>query len=201
MTPRWKLAVSRPKPEVCVPVSETASDEDLVRATLAGSREAFDLVVARHQRSVYHLCYRYTGRYEDANDLAQDVFLRAYKGLRDFKGRASFRTWLYRVAINVALNYVTSKSPRLDRMATLDGVDRADPHAENPAEAVLREERAKRVRQAIAQLPPKQRATLLLRVYQELPHEEIAVIVGSSVGACKANLFHALNKLRKLLEP
>jgi RNA polymerase sigma-70 factor (ECF subfamily) len=201
VTPAWKLAVAGARPESPVVVSDTASDAELVRAALQGSGAAFDLIVIRHRRRVYQLCYRYVGSHEDANDLAQDVFLRAYRGLEHFKGQASFTTWLYRIAVNVALNRVTAKAPRLDRMAPLDGVDRPDPHAEDPAAALLREERARRVRRAIAQLPPKQRATLVLRVYQELSHEEIAAVVGSSVGACKANLFHALNKLRTLLKP
>lgn len=189
------------EPEAAPVVADTAADEELVRAALSGTREAFDMLVSRHQRRVYQLCYRYVGQHEEANDLAQDVFVRAYKGLGQFKGRASFTTWLYRIAVNVALNRVTSKVPRLDRMVSLDGVERPDPRADNPSERLLREERATRVRRAIAQLPPKQRATIVLRVYQELSHEEIAAILGSSVGACKANLFHALNRLRTLLEP
>ncbi len=201
VTPNWKVAVTGAGTETGGRVSETASDEALVRDAVEGSRDAFDLIVTRHRRSVYQLCYRYAGRHEDANDLAQDVFLRAFRGLRHFKGRSSFKTWLYRIAVNVALNYVTSKGPRLDQMASLDGIEYPDRRVEGPSDALLREERARRVRQAIAQLPRKQRATLVLRVYHELPHEEIASILGSSVGACKANLFHALNKLRALLEP
>ncbi len=199
--PEWKLTVAGGEPETAsLPVSDTATDAELVRATLGGAREAFDVIVTRHRRSIYQLCYRYVGRQEDANDLAQDVFLRAYRGLRSFKGQASFTTWLYRIAVNAALNRVRSKALRLERMAPIDAVDHPDPRAEDPAEAVLRGERARRVRAAIAQLPPKQRATLVLRVYEELSHEEIAAVLGSSVGACKANLFHALNRLKELLE-
>jgi RNA polymerase sigma-70 factor (ECF subfamily) len=200
--PEWTLTVSSPDPAADPPrPSDAASDAELVALTRAGSRDAFDLVVERHRRGVYQLCYRYVGRHEDAADLAQDVFLRAYRGLKSFKGEASFKTWLYRIAVNVSLNRVTSKGPRLEQMEPLDAVERADTRAENPADALLRGERARRVRAAIAQLPPKQRATLVLRVFQDLSHEEIARVLGSSVGACKANLFHALNRLRTLLQP
>ena len=177
-----------------------AADDDraLVQAALAGSRDAFDELVRRHQRQVYQLCYRFTGNHEDASDLAQDVFVRAFKGLRTFKGDAAFATWLYRIGVNVCLNRVGSRSTA--KTIALDGADRPDSRAERPDVALLRAERAAEVRTAIAQLPPKQRAAVILRVYHELPHDEIAEILDSSVGAVKANFFHALAKLRKLLQ-
>ena len=179
--------------------SSVAAIEDeaaLVEACLAGRRDAFDVIVERHRRQVYQLCFRYVGSHEDAADLAQDTFIRAFKGLRGFKGQSSLSTWLYRIAVNVCLNRVALKTPRPEQIGTLD---RADHKAERPDVTLLREERAEEVRAAIRNLPPKQRATLILRVYHELPHEEIAGILGSSVGAAKANFFHALANLKKLL--
>src|SRR5438093_10403224 len=82
----------------------------LVEACLAGRREAFDLIVERHRRPVYQLCYRFVGNHEDASDLAQDVFVRAYRGLRRFRGQSSLGTWLYRIGVNVCLNRVATKS-------------------------------------------------------------------------------------------
>jgi RNA polymerase sigma-70 factor (ECF subfamily) len=137
------------------------------------------------------------GSHEDASDLAQEVFLRAYRGLRTFRGQAAIGTWLYRIGVNVCLNRVTARTPPIE---PLDAAPRVDSRAEDPAEALLRSERAARVRAAIVRLPRKQRATLILRVYHELAHEEIAAILGSSVGAVKANFFHALANLRKLLQ-
>jgi RNA polymerase sigma-70 factor (ECF subfamily) len=171
-------------------------DSELVTACLAGDREAFDGIVERHRQQVYQLCYRYVGSHEDAADLAQDTFIRAFKGLRGFKGQSSIGTWLYRIAVNVCLNRLSLKTPRAE---PLREDDRADLHAVRADTALLREERAAEVRAAIQRLPRKQRATLILRVYHELPHEEIAAILGSSVGAAKANLFHALANLKKLL--
>jgi RNA polymerase sigma-70 factor (ECF subfamily) len=187
--PGYKVTVTNP------------TDAELVEACLAGRREAFDLIVERHRRHVYQLCYRFVGNHEDASDLAQDVFVRAFRALKNFKRQASIGTWLYRIAVNVSLNRVSAKTPRPESLDVLllASDERIASEAESPAETLLRGERARRVREAIARLPKKQRTTLVLRVYHELPHEEIAGILGSSVGAVKANFFHALNNLRKLL--
>ena len=173
------------------------TDAELVAACLDGDRRAFDTIVERHQRVVYRVCYRFAGTHEDASDLAQDVFVRAFKGLRTFKGQSSLATWLYRIAVNVSLNHVGTRSPIVEPLA--GAVDELRSPAEAPVESVLRDERAEQVRRAIRHLPPKQRATLILRVYHELPHDQIAQILGSSVGAVKANFFHALNNLKKLM--
>ena len=130
------------------------------------------------------MCYRFVGNHEDASDLAQDVFIRAYRGLRTFKGQASLGTWLYRIGVNVCLNRVGARGPSiqsLDRLL-ISGDRLAAPDAESAPDAMLREERAAQVRAAIAKLPRKQRATLILRVYQDLPHAEIAAILGTLGG-------------------
>jgi RNA polymerase sigma-70 factor, ECF subfamily len=177
------------------------TDADLVASCLAGRREAFDVLVERHQRHVYHLCYRFAGSHEDASDLAQDVFIRAYRGLGGFKGQASLGTWLYRIAVNVCLNQRAAKAATPDALEPLlrAGDGRTASRDESACDALLRGERAGQVRAAIARLPRKQRTTLILRVYHELPHAAIAGILGSSVGAVKANFFHALTNLKRLL--
>jgi RNA polymerase sigma-70 factor (ECF subfamily) len=172
-------------------------EPQLVAACLAGKPGAFDVIVERHRRSVYQVCYRFVGNHEDASDLSQDVFLRAYRGLRHFRGGSSLATWLYRIGVNVCLNRVSAKKPVTEE---IDARQHVDTERESQVERVLREERGVRVRAAIAQLPPKQRATLVLRMYQELSHEEIAQVLGSSVGAVKANFFHALGNLKRILE-
>jgi RNA polymerase sigma-70 factor (ECF subfamily) len=177
-------------------VDEAPGDAELVRLAQAGDREAFDEIVRRHQRQVYQLCYRFTGNHEDASDLAQDVFVRAYRALAGFKAQSAVATWLYRIGVNVCLNRKALKRLPLDPMPLSEP---ADTRAEAADAAVLRDERARDVRAAIARLPNKQRATLILRTYQDLPHDEIAAILGSSVGAVKANFFHALANLKKLL--
>jgi RNA polymerase sigma-70 factor (ECF subfamily) len=195
--PGWNAPVtSRPVDDGPTDNLAAADDAAAVRACLAGDSAAFDVVVRRHQRHVYRLCYRFVGNHEDASDLAQDVFIRAYRALRGFKGDSAFATWLYRIAVNVCLNRVSARKPVFAPMAA---ADRPDPRAERADATLLRTERAAEVRSAIARLPPKQRATLILRVYHDMPHEQIAGVLGSSVGAVKANFFHALGNLRKLL--
>jgi RNA polymerase sigma-70 factor (ECF subfamily) len=195
--PNWTVTVVRhePAPAQAEPVNGL-SDAELVTACLAGQRDAFDLIVERHRRSVYKLCYRFVGNHEDASDLSQEVFLRAYRGLKGFKGHSALATWLYRIGVNTCLNRVSGNLPVTE---PLD----ARPHqavGDDPAVALIKDERRARVRAAIARLPRKQRATLILRAYQELSHREIADILGSSVGAVKANFFHALGNLKKFLE-
>jgi RNA polymerase sigma-70 factor, ECF subfamily len=198
VAPEWKVRVTGvDSPSTSSPKWAGADDSALVDACLAGQRDAFDSIVERHRRSIYQLCYRYVGNHEDASDLAQDVFIRAYRGLRGFRGHSSFSTWLYRIGVNVCLNHVSLKAPRTEPLDERTAL--ASP-AEPPDAPVLRHERAREVRAAIARLPPKQRATLILRVYHELAHHEIAAVLGGSVGAAKANFFHALSNLKKLLK-
>jgi RNA polymerase sigma-70 factor (ECF subfamily) len=171
----------------------------LVDACLAGRAGAFDLIVERHRRPVYQLCYRFVGNHEDASDLSQDVFLRAFRGLRRFKGQSSLATWLYRIAVNVSLNKVSAKTPLVQTGDPIDEQLFVDDRQESASERLLRQERGVRVRKAIAQLPRKQRLTLVLRMFHEMSHQEIADVLGSSVGAVKANFFHAMNNLKRML--
>ena len=198
-TRTWSVA--EPARPGCRVTVTNQTDAELVAACLAGQRDAFDVIVERHRRHVYQLCYRFVGNHEDASDLAQDVFIRAYRGLRTFKSQASLGTWLYRIGVNVCLNKLSLKTPKPESLDPLLAMSdhRVASQDETATEALLREERAVQVRAAISRLPKKQRATLVLRVYHDLPHEEIAKILGSSVGAVKANFFHALNNLKKLL--
>ena len=191
----WHVAVAEVRDEGETGVADL-DESQLIQACIAGRPDAFDVIVERHRRTVYQLCYRFVGNHEDASDLSQDVFLRAFRGLKSFRGGASLKTWLYRIGVNTCLNRVTVKKPVTE---DIDARQHVDTGHESPADRVLREERGVRVRTAIAQLPPKQRATLVLRMYQELSHEEIAGVLGSSVGAVKANFFHALGNLKKIL--
>ena len=195
--PGWELTVVR---NDAVPMGIAAlaelGESELVAASLAGHPGAFDLIVERHRRTVYQLCYRFVGNHEDASDLSQDVFLRAFRGLRNFKGQSSLGTWLYRIGVNVCLNRISAKAPVNEPIEKHQYVD---DNAESPSDRMLRGERALQVRAAITRLPRKQRAALILRMYHDMSHQEIADTLGSSVGAVKANVFHALQNLKKLL--
>ena len=172
----------------------------LVRACLAGRAGAFDLIVERHRRPIYQLCYRFVGNHEDASDLSQDVFLRAYRGLHRFRGQSSLATWLYRIAVNVSLNKVSSKAPLAQASDPVDEQLFVDTRQESASDRLLRQERGARLRRAIAQLPRKQRLTIVLRAFHDMSHQEIADVLGSSVGAVKANFFHAMANLKRMLE-
>jgi RNA polymerase sigma-70 factor (ECF subfamily) len=169
-----------------------ALERELVQACRRGEREAFDQLVLRHQREIYRLCYRYVNNHEDADDLAQEVFLKAWRAMPRFRGESSFSTWLYRIGVNTCLNFRAARRPASQELPqTL-----ADPHPGAEARVQVEEE-ASKVREALTRLPDKQRATLILKVYHDLSHEEVAQILGSTVGTVKANLFHALANLRK----
>lgn len=196
--PDWTLTVvpSTQKPSVSEVPPTGEDDRGLVDACLAGRVDAFDIIVERHQRAVYHLCYRFVRSHEDAADLSQEVFLRAYKGLRRFRGDSTLATWLYRIGVNVCLNRVSARKPRELPL------DEAPPVAAPGTDTVsnlVGAQRAARVRAAVGRLPRKQRATLVLRVYHELSHQQIGSVLGTSAGAAKANFFHALENLKRLL--
>jgi RNA polymerase sigma-70 factor (ECF subfamily) len=171
-----------------------AEDREAVEACQRGEREAFDRLVERYQRDIYRLCYRYVNNHEDASDMAQEVFLKAYRAIGRFRGDSSFSTWLYRIAVNTCLNFRASRRPPPQELS--DAVPDRSPAVTERMEG---DESAARVRAAVSRLPEKQRATVILKVYHDLTHEEVAGILGSTVGTVKANLFHALGKLRKLM--
>lgn len=176
---------------------EGLDDAGLVAACVSGRREAFDVIVERHRRTVYQVCYRFMSNHEDASDLSQEAFVRAWRGLKTFKGESQLSTWLYRIAVNVCLNKVSAKTPAIEPIEALERLE--DTRTEGARSRLLREERAATVRKAIAGLPKRQRATLILRSYHDMSHQQIADILGSSVGAVKANFFHALANLKKIL--
>jgi RNA polymerase sigma-70 factor (ECF subfamily) len=170
------------------------AEREAIAACRRGEREAFDRLVVRYQRTVYRLCYRYVNDHDDANDLAQEVFLKAWRAIGRFRGESTFSTWLYRIAVNTCLNFRSVRRPETRELdeALPDPAPGTQSHLERDAEARL-------VREAVARLPQRQRATLILKIYHELTHEEVAEILGSRVGTVKANLFHALANLRRLM--
>ncbi len=193
----WSVRVVTPDATEPVARLDGLADAALVALAVDGRPDAFDAIVVRHRRSVYQVCYRFVNNHEDAADLAQEAFVRAWRGLARFKGESALSTWLYRIAVNACLTRVSAKVPDTEPIGDSDRFE--DAGAERPGAALARAERARAVRRAIQALPPRQRATLILRTYHELPHQQIAQIFGTSVGAVKANFFHALGNLRKIL--
>jgi RNA polymerase sigma-70 factor (ECF subfamily) len=181
------------------PAEAAPSPREAERAAIAacrrGEREAFDQLVVRYQRDIYRLCYRYVNNHEDANDLTQEVFLRAWRAIGRFRRQSSFSTWLYRIGVNACLNFRAARRPPAQELP-----DTIAAPGVGVTERLERDDQARRVREAVSRLPEKQRATLILKIYHELTHKEVARVLGSTVGTVKANLFHALGNLRKLME-
>lgn len=170
-------------------------DEALLTRLRAGDASAFEVVVRTYERNLYRLAYRFTRNVEDAKDVAQEAFLRAYRALSRFDGRSSLYTWLYRITLNLCLNHRRGRGPE----ETVEAGGLADP-TPGALEALAEAERQAAVAAAIASLPPQQRATVILRVQEGLPHKAIAEILECSEGTVKANFFHAVRNLRTRLQ-
>jgi RNA polymerase sigma-70 factor (ECF subfamily) len=181
-------------PESRAPGRARHEDREAVLACQGGDRDAFDRLVERYQKDVYRLCYRYVNNHHDANDMAQEAFLRAYRAIARFRGDSAFSTWLYRIAVNTCLNFRSARKPDTSELP-----DSIPDQGETAVDHIERDQQSLRLREAVTRLPDRQRATLILKVYHELTHEEVAEVLGSSVGTVKANLFHALGNLRKQL--
>jgi RNA polymerase sigma-70 factor, ECF subfamily len=195
--PEWHLTVVRPdEPVAPSAILDGLADNALAMRAGTGDCDAFDVLVLRHQRAVYQVCFRFVRDHSEASDAMQDAFIKAWRALPRFKGDAAFATWLYRVTVNTCLSRLAARRPPpvpLDEAAIV-----ADP-GENQAMWLLQQERAAVVRRAVDRLPDRQRATVILRVFHDLPHADIAAALGSSVGSVKANFFHALRNLRRMI--
>jgi len=175
------------------------TDEELVGRFQKGDVAAFEALVERHQREVYGLAYRFAGNHEDAHDISQEALIRVYRGIGGFRGEASFKTWLYRIVMNLGLNHASKARRTTQQSVELD--ETLHP-AENPdpVEAMAARATQARVDAAVRKLPPKQRQTVMLKIYQELRFQDIARVMGCSVGTAKANYFHAVNNLKRELK-
>jgi RNA polymerase sigma-70 factor (ECF subfamily) len=172
-------------------------DEDitLIERYTAGEREAFDELVRKYQRPLYSLLYRMVSNHEDAADILQKTFVKAFTGLSRFERRASFKTWLYQIAINLAKNVYRDRS-RVEHVALDDVVIRREPKT---LENLIASESRELLKQALTNLPEKQRLTLMLRIQENKKFEEIAGIMKCSIGTAKANYHHAVQKLKVIM--
>ncbi len=169
-------------------------DRQLLEMYRAGQAEKmFNEMVRRYHSRIYWAARRMVKNHEDADDIAQEVFVRAYTALESFRGDSNIYTWLYRIAINLSINYLRKK-----RVRKLMDITEYLPFLSQDADQdrdVIREENLSLVEQAIETLPEKQRAVFIMRYYDELPYEQISAILGTSVGGLKANFHHAVKKV------
>ena len=179
---------------------ERAIDPDLplVDRFRAGERAAFDELVRRHQQALWRLARRYVKNDADAADVVQQTFVRAFRGLVRFRAAATVRTWLYRIAINLALNHVRDR--RREEPADPEDVAAASGSTSAlGASRLIEGEDQARLRAAIEALPPKQRTVLELRIFDELPFKEVADLADCTENAAKVNFHYAVKRLRELL--
>ena len=183
--------------EASMPMAARSQDPDidLIERYFAGQTQAFDEIMIRYERQIYRVCYRFVENREDAMDLAQDVFVKAFEHLPTFRRESSLKTWLYRIAINHCLNHVKKHSQEFVEVTEYTGSITSSVHAE-----LEHQEQRQHFRRLVKQLPPKQKAILELRINEDLSYEEIARISGRSTSTIKASVFFALEKLRKLVK-
>lgn len=185
-------------------------DEDLVSRVQQGDKAAFDILVLRYQHKIVQLVNRYVKDHSEAQDVAQEAFIKAYRALGSFRGESAFYTWLYRIAINTAKNYLVSRNRRnsdsqidvqdaeaIENAPQLQGLDTPERH-------LLGEEIAKTIQHAIEHLPEEMRVAIMLREFEGMSYEEIAEAMDCPVGTVRSRIFRAReaidNKLNPLLD-
>lgn len=183
------------------------TDLEAVAETRKGNQYAFRVLVERHSRSVFRLTFRMTRNEQDAEDLVQDTFLRAYKQLHRFDGRASFSTWLYRIAANCSLDLIRARKNRKEQpakssgdetMCWLDSIAAPEP---SPERLTQSGQIAELLGPAMRQLSEMERVAFVLRHYEGQKIEDIARTLGVEANAAKHSVFRAVQKLRRALEP
>ena len=176
-------------------------EKALIGQILAGDKDAFAQLVQTYQKPVYNLCLRMVSNPSDAEDLAQEAFVKAWRGLRFYKHEAAFSTWLYRLTSNVCIDFLRKQK----RQNTISLTDEDEqeleiPDAEPmPEELLLHREKQQAVSEAMAQLEEEYRLALTLRVVDDLTYEQIAEVLGIKVGTVKSRIARAREQLRKNL--
>jgi RNA polymerase sigma factor (sigma-70 family) len=201
--PEVVLEVSGPGPVEDVAANESAEDLVLVQRAQQGDMTAYDELVRRYQERVYATIYHMTANHEDANDLAQETFIKGYSALKSFKGDSSFYTWVYRIAVNKTINFL--KQRRNKSHLSLNDLDLHAEHDPDLVELVSEKtprreaglsELQEKLNAALLKLSPVHRLVVTLHDVQGLPHEEIATIMDCNIGTVRSRLFYARQQLQ-----
>ncbi len=182
----------------------TCTDEELVARSARGDADSFNQLITRWERPIYALAYRVIGREQDARDVCQETFLRAFRGIAAFKGQAKFSSWLYRIALNLCRDWIR-RERRTPVVQAPEGVELSDLAAERgPAESVedlvARQDMSRVVAKAMEMLSDEQRTAIILKEYQGLTFQEIADLQGCPLSTVKTRLYQGLTLLRRQLE-
>src|SRR5436190_4921870 len=190
------------------PAQADVSELDLVRRCQAGESEAFDELVTRYRTRVFGMIYNMVHNEQDAWDLAQDSFLKAWKSIGRFRGKSSFYTWIYRIVTNVTIDWLRKKQVKGSgtefddtvQLKEIDPASRTAPKADAlPHQRMERQEIRARIDAAIEQLSPEHRAVILMKETEDMQYHEIAEALGCSIGTVMSRLFYARKKLQNLL--
>jgi RNA polymerase sigma-70 factor (ECF subfamily) len=191
------------------PAQSDVSEIDLVKQCQAGDTEAFDELVTRYRTRIFGMIYNMVHNEQDAWDLAQDSFLKAWKSIGRFRGKSSFYTWIYRIVMNVTIDWLRKKQIKgagaeFDDAVQLKEIDPAAKTApkadELPYQRMERTELRGKIDNAIAQLSPEHRAVILMKETEDMQYHEIAEALGCSIGTVMSRLFYARKKLQNLLK-
>ena len=202
---RLRVDVGRPESALAPPAVSTADHSPLVSRARAGDREAFEGLVSRYQDRVYTIIHGFVRDPDEALDLVQDTFIKAYQALGGFKGNAGFYTWLYRIAINNCKDHARKKTARPcvsledEQFQEVGFEPTATDPACDPAGMAETRELRDMVRDAIARLPEKLRMAIILHDIQGLPQQDVANILQCPVGTAKSHVFRGRARLRQLL--
>ena len=181
------------------------NDAAAVAQVLAGDEDAYRILVERHSRSIFRLAYRMTANEQDAEDVVQETFLRAYRQLKRFESRSNFGTWLYRIAVNCSLDLIRKRrrhdEPPTEPSSEEETMYQLRDERPTPDRMVLGAEIQKKVDTVLSTLGPKERAAFSLRHYDGMSIEEIGVVLGVRPSAIKNSIFRAVQKLRRELQP
>ena len=181
------------------------SDEELVALATAGDLDSFNQLVARWERPIYALAYRTLGREEDARDVVQEAFLRAFRALRGFRGQAKFSSWLYRITLNLCRDWIRRerRAPVVHLPEGVDPIEVADERvapSESVEDLVARKQMSEAVARAMQELPEEQRVAILLKEFHGLTFQEIADQLDCPLSTVKTRLYQGLSVLRRRLE-
>jgi RNA polymerase sigma-70 factor (ECF subfamily) len=182
----------------------SCTDEELVARSRGGDLDSFNQLILRWERPIYALAYRVIGREEDARDVCQEAFLRAYRALPGFKGEAKFSSWLYRITLNLCRDWIRRqrRAPVVQMPEEVDVLDlqsAAEP-SESIEDLVARRELTAVVEHAMAQLPAEQRTAIILKEYHGMTFQEIADLQGCPLSTVKTRLYQGLSVLRRQLQ-
>lgn len=182
-------------------ITEGIGDAECVKRVQRGDTDSFEILVRRHQKAIFNLVYRLLGDYDEAAEIAQEVFLSAFKSIHQFRGEANFSTWLYRIGLNHASTRRKSLRSAQQRHIPLDGTEVIADCSVDPAKDAEHKEIQNRVQQALDSLDPEDARIILLRDLQDVTYEDVSEMLDIPIGTVKSRLHRARQALRARLAP